>query len=1199
VATDFSQEQAQELVYGLFVSEHSARYQRLDFGNVVETIIPNTLFRFGMEHPTRGEITLQLYHGLGDLGGRLWEQEVHALLRLSSSPHPALPTIIEGDFDDDSSCGFVLSETTTRRLESEDLEFLWENPLLALRSFALLTDAVRQMHAHGLMHRNIWLGSLEPIIDSDEAYKGIRLGNFEMSNLVSNLLRTAVRGSANAARRVAGYYQRGGVSCLLCCPRERLAFIFPSSGLYGSEDFRSDIFSLGIIGFHWFLGMHAKNPSASASDASEAENCQAILASHKAIRAQLIDETVPRELRDLLLNMLDDEAIKRYTASEVVDFIGRHYENITSFWRLKTSSKPLLLSISESQVQEAFRDRIWISDISAEADFAALKEVIEKDLRGATLVFSPTGASPYLHTGNKLEMALCHWVIIGLQAVYFCQEFMYLKGLKRTATKIPWGLHVRYTVNRNQANLRRLSATPFRRTLPQIRVVSSKSADLSPDAKSKGHPHWTPFLKDVETESRSPGWDIDDFKQGIDWLLTLERTRLQARQYPFIRKSATADGSVTIEFDQTRDNAWREKRPLLHLLAADPVRRPPFGDFFDTLADRDLSPRVSWQIDFKGEPSRSTDRNVAVVSQRVNAREIEIRPLGKSGHVPSKGWLRPLDDWASEILLNRQLDARTELFENSALLKQLYTPHGIRGPRTPWKHASGNLKGSAAEMIPEILSTRPFFALQGPPGSGKTTVVTAVVLAFLRRDFSGRVLISSQSHFSLDELADRIKYELFGEKSSAPPLDRAESDIIMIRVGSEEAEQNIRPTLREFFPERLAATRIERIKRSCASALSRQDLAESLRPLVQRWRDSVDGSVLEIRDRLWRGANIVFATCGASTEKNLGVRGAFNRFDWVIVEEAAKAWPIELAMPLVHGNRWLLIGDHKQLPPYKQREVMDLLSACQRSARPDLKELVAPSREFLSVFQLFANLFGEASYPDHLLSESSGESERWRASILTSPARALDRQFRMHQSIARVVSHVFYADKLDTDQSADTEHGFTMPDFIAGRPLVWLDTSRISRCLEEERQWKNHGEAEVVADLLGNLSPDPLRDAKGRQDRIAVLTPYWDHFNYLSQLVPDRFRDFIYTVDSFQGRQADIVIVSLVRSNYQPEDAPFLRLGHLADEERINVMLSRARKLLICVGNFEHFSHSLNTPWPSVCKIFIESDAKTTLEAAD
>jgi AAA domain len=1204
VDAEFTLEQAQELVERHFVSGQGARYE---FGNVAETVIPNTLFRFGMNHEFHGEVTLQVYRGLGELGGRLWEQEVHALLRLSSSPHPALPTIIEGRCDEarGSGVGYVCSKSGMDRILPEMLPEIWAQPYNAFRWFALLADGVRQMHAHGLMHRNLWPGALEPVVDQEKGTcTGIRLTTFEMSNLVGNLLRLQVRGSREAARQVSEYYRRCGMRCLACCPRERLSLIFPDAAAPGGrDDFRADIFSLGIVGCQWFFGDQLGEFGAgNGGDGDIGEDArERILAWHDRIRRRLRSGLRgPRELQELLLHMIDAEPEKRYTSSEAVDSLGRDYESIVHYWQAPDDRRPLLLAIAAKRVAEAFVDLGWAAgDAETEVGFEALRETLQADLRGAELVYSPQGALTYLTTGKRSEMALCYWVLIGLQWIYFCQDYRHRTGLSAAQTPIPWALHVRYLVSRTEQNLGRLTATPFRRRLPAIRIAAGGSADLVPAAAKKGHPLWTPYLDDVRHEVEVVAWHYG-FRQGLDWLLGYQRTCLEARQYPFLCKERTPDGRAVLVLDHERDLAWREKRPMLNLFASDPRRRPRFGDFFDTLEDRDLGKKVNWQGDYKGEPARGSERTPGrgVMVGYVNAEEIEVRPLSRSEHVPAKGWLRPDQDWASDVLLQRQRNARTGLFEDTALLKQLYQPQGVCGPLKPWTGAAGALRGPARELIPELLATRPFFALQGPPGSGKTDVVATVVKAVLAKDTAARILVSSQSHFALDELAERIIETLAPASQRGGQRRPDGADRIMIRVGRAESETEspIRPAVQAYFPENLAAARVEQVKRRCGKQLAGRDPDKARRELVQRWQKIVDASVLEIRDRLWRGANVVFATCGAATERRVGIRGAFNRFDWVIVEEAARAWLPEVAMPLVHGSRWLLVGDHKQLGPYRQREIMEFLDACKRSPRADLADVIDPSQEFYAALQYFAHLFGDALFPPELATADEPKAEP----VARPPVRTLSLQFRMHKTIAEVVRGAFYKDDrsdLATDDSANVAHGVTMPAELAGRPLVWLDTLRLTECQAEERRWKNRGEAELVARLLKRLAQDPVLRLDGRTDRIAVLTPYWDQHDYLSRVVPESFRPFIHIVDSFQGRQADIVIVSLVRTNFQPEDDPFARLGYLASDERINVMLSRARHLLVCVGNHDHFERSRGTRWPEVCRIMREAGVKVTLDA--
>ena len=89
-------------------------------------------------------------------------------------------------------------------------------------------------------------------------------------------------------------------------------------------------------------------------------------------------------------------------------------------------------------------------------------------------------------------------------------------------------------------------------------------------------------------------------------------------------------------------------------------------------------------------------------------------------------------------------------------------------------------------------------------------------------------------------------------------------------------------------------------------------------PVVQRWLRRAPGTEVELARRVRGAANVIFATTGASTRRNLFVDEVSEPFHWVVVEEAGRAWPTELALPLVRGLRWTLVGDHAQIGAYSR-----------------------------------------------------------------------------------------------------------------------------------------------------------------------------------------------------------------------------------------------------------------------------------------
>ena len=209
------------------------------------------------------------------------------------------------------------------------------------------------------------------------------------------------------------------------------------------------------------------------------------------------------------------------------------------------------------------------------------------------------------------------------------------------------------------------------------------------------------------------------------------------------------------------------------------------------------------------------------------------------------------------------------------------------------------------------------------------------------------------------------------------------------------------------------------------------------------------------------------------------------------------------------------------------------------------------------------------------------------------PVNRLVYQFRMHPRIAEMVGRAFYPastddkdrDKesglpptiLDSTYAKGLEHRLSDPPYLIGRSLIWLNTAEVSEC-GDEPSWFNCGEAKLVADLAGQLgtSKNPLT--------LAVLSPYRKQLEKIQSLAPE-LKDHLHTVHSFQGRQADQVVVSLVRHERRG-DSIQANLGFLTQDEIINVMLSRARRLLVVVGNIEHFRQSGTTSWQRVIKGF-------------
>jgi hypothetical protein len=571
-----------------------------------------------------------------------------------------------------------------------------------------------------------------------------------------------------------------------------------------------------------------------------------------------------------------------------------------------------------------------------------------------------------------------------------------------------------------------------------------------------------------------------------------------------------------------------------------------------------------------------------------------------------RAFLVPADALGSYRQFRRQMTAWRAMCDQGELLDLL------RQPRRAIKHVQiplveddrfSELDPDKQQVLREVVSTRPLFLVQGPPGVGKTHLVSELARQLLHKAPPTRMLFAAQSHAAVDHLLKDVADALKGKQTDRKPL--------IVRCRAQESER--RPTA---FDASLKAAEF-------AEQISKSPHFDQISPHLRRQVQEVgQAPFYSHRSGLWaarrttsrpieslilRSANLVFGTTNAASLEHLLSDQA--HFDWTVIEEAAKATGTELLNALLLAPRRLMIGDQRQLPPFDAKRLMDVLS------NPlELTKLLwvagglggrhfydADIRGLLRAFNsnddsikdaelaqlshlarrsslLFENLFNEQRDP------SAGSP------TLNRFTRMLTYQHRMHPAIARVVSHTFYRDTL---QSATTcvEHYQTHnspirthhPAQIPIEPIVWVETpwiqERAGHSFGEKRPGPhNPAEVAVVVEILSAL--EPIAQARKKPVSLAILSPYRAQVQAIQKAIDrssptlrTRLQLFatvadqrVHTVDSFQGNQADIVIVSLVRNNHR--GSLIGALGFLGDERRMNVLFSRARWQLIIVGSW-------------------------------
>ena len=188
----------------------------------------------------------------------------------------------------------------------------------------------------------------------------------------------------------------------------------------------------------------------------------------------------------------------------------------------------------------------------------------------------------------------------------------------------------------------------------------------------------------------------------------------------------------------------------------------------------------------------------------------------------------------------------------------------------------------------------------------------------------------------------------------------------------------------------------------------------------------------------------------------------------------------------------------------------------------------------------------------------------------------LDVQYRMNPEISSFPSFQFYENRINNGENVQSPNHVGTAALVDGSPYIFMAVEGA----EEKAaggSYRNHAEARCVVDLILQLrevssrsnEPGPWHSSA----RVRVITFYQAQVSYLKKLLKERGAEnvVVATVDSSQGCEADIVMVSFVRSNRTSS------AGFLSDDRRMNVALTRAKYQLICVGNVECLSGMTTT----------------------
>lgn len=480
------------------------------------------------------------------------------------------------------------------------------------------------------------------------------------------------------------------------------------------------------------------------------------------------------------------------------------------------------------------------------------------------------------------------------------------------------------------------------------------------------------------------------------------------------------------------------------------------------------------------------------------------------------------------------------------------------------------LNDKQIEAVAKAILAKDIAFIQGPPGTGKTTVIAEIIWQIIQKNPNSTILLTSQTNLAVDNALERLK-----QKKAIRPLRviselRNDNDDIiynsnLLDTWVESPNETNKGNVVENWIDRIAE-RLENNKRFSG--------------IIDEWRKSLIEKDYSIRkqfvDLYKSNVNLIAATCsicGSQLFHQLYSK-MYNldevAFDVVIMDEASKATPLEMAVPMVLGKKIVLIGDHKQLPPLMDDSSID--TALTKIGRQDLACRIQDLKE-----SQFKKLFLMA--------------QKYKPKLITS----LDTQYRMHKDIMMTINQ-FYVDDLGHDGlKCGIENVMDVPDYsvkgsrwhgITNEPFlspsthaIWVNVTGKEE--KEYTSYRNMDEVHAVQTVIKALTLSDgfsqFIDAQNQfEDKeIGIITFYSAQKRALKRIEQEGglspFYDYrIEVVDKFQGMERNIVVVSTVRSN------KYNSIGFAKEIERINVAFSRARSLLIVVGDKDLFSSKDN-----------------------